>query len=62
LIGSSNVPFLRVSVVNGFLSTEYANRAREKEIALVFSEPSATSAVDWLFLVLSIRKVNLGGL
>jgi hypothetical protein len=50
--------FRRVSVVNGFLSAKYANKAREMEISPVFSVPSATSAVDWLFLVLSIRKVN----
>ncbi|WP_218669074.1 hypothetical protein, partial [Leptonema illini] len=39
------LPFLRVSVVNGFLSAKYANKAREMEIALVFSVPSATSVV-----------------
>ena len=38
---------LSTLLVNGFLSTKYANIEREKEISRVFSVPSATSVVDY---------------
>jgi hypothetical protein len=37
---------MAISVVNGFLSAKYLNKAREMEISHVFSVPSAISAVE----------------
>ena len=53
------VPSLRFSVVNGFLSAKYANKAREGDLSgLLCALRDLYGGL--VFLVLSIRKVNLG--